>query len=344
MDNNDLQNIINETIQGYLSHNNINNNNNNNNYNENLINILNYLIRSNNTLMNHYHSTINNYNTNIRQFAQIVNNLILNINTQSSQHNTNTNRQTTQTPSRANRSFRNNRNNQQYRFPDVRQPRRPTTTTTPFFSDLFTHNPRFDNIFTNINIPQAFQDVVISPSEEQINNATEVLEYDDSTNLINTQCPITLGEFQAGDQIRRIIYCGHSFQNEAILNWFQTNVQCPICRYDIRDYNVTTPVNTVNSDISNNTQPTSPISNVINNSIESLLRNAFTNMDTSYNSVDTSNNIVDTSNNRQFTRILTSDINLENNTPLLRLNIPFQYEEFYDSSGNFLGNNTQHFS
>ena len=41
----------------------------------------------------------------------------------------------------------------------------------------------------------------------------------------------------------QIRHCGHTFQEHAIMNWFQSNTRCPVCRYDIRDYHPTTENN-----------------------------------------------------------------------------------------------------
>jgi len=81
-----------------------------------------------------------------------------------------------------------------------------------------------------------YQDVVVHPTEQQINNATRIITYDESIELINHRCPISLADFEEGEDIRQIIYCGHCFCEESIQNWFRTNVRCPVCRYDIRDY------------------------------------------------------------------------------------------------------------
>ena len=35
-----------------------------------------------------------------------------------------------------------------------------------------------------------------------------------------------------------ILYCGHLFSPNELANWFQSNVRCPICRYDIREYRI----------------------------------------------------------------------------------------------------------
>ena len=81
-----------------------------------------------------------------------------------------------------------------------------------------------------------FQDVVIRPTQEQIENATEQIVFRSSEDETHARCPITLEDFQDGDTVTRICHCGHTFQNTALSNWFTTNVRCPVCRYDIREW------------------------------------------------------------------------------------------------------------
>lgn len=95
----------------------------------------------------------------------------------------------------------------------------------------------FQNLFQN---PSLFQNVIVSPTSEQITNATETILYDSNMDFINDRCPITLEEFQENERVVRITHCGHTFGESSIQNWFRTNVRCPVCRFDIRDAPVTT--------------------------------------------------------------------------------------------------------
>ena len=97
-------------------------------------------------------------------------------------------------------------------------------------NDPFSNNELMQEYFQNL-----FQNVIVSPTAEQIENATEVFPYTEGLHLINHRCPITLEEFQENDNIRRIRYCGHCFNEESIQHWFRNNVRCPVCRLDIRD-------------------------------------------------------------------------------------------------------------
>jgi len=104
-------------------------------------------------------------------------------------------------------------------------------------------NPPIWNLFNSysLNNPigtmrfqNTFEDVVIRPTMEQINRATEIIQWDTSFSQIS--CPISLERFEPLQNICRIRYCGHMYNNESLLHWFETNVRCPVCRYDIRDY------------------------------------------------------------------------------------------------------------
>jgi hypothetical protein len=199
--------------------------------------------------------------------------------------------------------------------------------------------------------------VVVRPSHEQIQAASESFEYDGMIELLNTQCPITMCEFQIGDRVRRIHYCRHSFHEESFLSWFQNHVRCPVCRHDIRENAAPPATNQLNDsdDEDNNdnddeseghgdsngitgsytvhepsSHPTTTIPNTNNqtnnslgNSLEILLRAAL--------GIDASNN--GASDMQQYLRS-TIDIS---NTPLLTFEFPIEYEEYYDSSNNLLG-------
>ena len=85
----------------------------------------------------------------------------------------------------------------------------------------------FANIFS--------EPVIVRPTNIQISIATRTIQY--STDLSNnTRCPITLEEFQPDDMVCEIKHCRHLFKRDSIMDWFQRNVRCPVCRYDIRDY------------------------------------------------------------------------------------------------------------
>ena len=105
------------------------------------------------------------------------------------------------------------------------------------------NRPPINNLWYNIANGRSqrnetfMEDVVVRPTETQINAALETFVYiaDEQQNT----CPITLEPLQEGDSVCRIRYCNHLFKSSAIRGWFQRNVRCPVCRYDIRDYQET---------------------------------------------------------------------------------------------------------
>jgi hypothetical protein len=129
----------------------------------------------------------------------------------------------------------------------------------------------------NLTRQPLMRNVVVAPTEVQINQSTTSLIYSNHLQLTNTNCPITLEEFQEGDNLRQIRHCGHTFREHAIQNWFRQNVRCPVCRYDIRDY-------VASVDASSNSLPRTSLQNSLNNiesaiaqnisdSLNSILRN-----------------------------------------------------------------------
>jgi hypothetical protein len=81
-----------------------------------------------------------------------------------------------------------------------------------------------------------FDNVVVSPSTEQINTSTRTLRFGDIETPINDRCPISFETFTPEDNVLQIIHCGHIFNPCEIAVWFRSNVGCPVCRYDIRNH------------------------------------------------------------------------------------------------------------
>ena len=112
----------------------------------------------------------------------------------------------------------------------------------------------FENIddLLNTSFTDLLEPVVIRPTEQQIETATRRTSYSDVIRPVNSRCPITLNEFSDNSEVVMIIHCGHLFSPNELINWFRHNVRCPICRYDIRNYNNIRHINTnIQSNISN---------------------------------------------------------------------------------------------
>jgi len=123
------------------------------------------------------------------------------------------------------------------------------------------------------------ENVVVRPTNEQIDGATINYEFSasDATNNTNTNCPITLEEFQEGEQVCKIRHCGHTFRKDAITNWFNGNVRCPVCRYDIREFTANVLPSASQEELHNN------LRNRISNSLMSIIDQYYTETDISQN-------------------------------------------------------------
>jgi hypothetical protein len=163
-----------------------------------------------------------------------------------------------------------------------------------------------------------YQDVVVHPTERQINIATRIVTYDESIELINHRCPISLADFEEGEDIRQIIYCGHCFCEDLIQNWFRTNVRCPVCRYDIRDYS---PPDMNDASLNTPTRPTTP--NPPNNRNRNNIDNNLNNLNHIFDGISAN-----------LTNILSNYLDNEIGSPS-ELSYTFEFPIMYnDLSGN----------
>ena len=83
-----------------------------------------------------------------------------------------------------------------------------------------------------------YENIAVSPSRAQIENSTRVLRFSEITDPINNSCPITLERFDENSRVTQFLHCGHIFTPSGINSWLNSNVRCPVCRHDIRDYRV----------------------------------------------------------------------------------------------------------
>lgn len=178
------------------------------------------------------------------------------------------------------------------------------TPRSQVFSHAGLNNTLFSNVFTlpqNLfqNMNYNFENVIVRPSQEQIDNAVEQLLYTEDETLINTRCPITMEDFTVGERLLRIRHCGHTFREDSINNWFTTNVRCPVCRYDIRDYGT----NASSSDLSMNTNNTNETENDNNADTNNSLNELSDQLTTLFSNIiqRTANQTTDASLNRHYT-------------------------------------------
>ena len=125
------------------------------------------------------------------------------------------------------------------------------------YNSLF--NTANANTNTNTNTTDNFFDPIdVYPSQRQIENATRVVSYCDISTPNNTSCPISLEPFDDNEQVTIIRHCQHIFKTNQLNSWFIRNSRCPVCRYDIREYNNT---NITNETIENTEENNSVIYN-----------------------------------------------------------------------------------
>ena len=82
--------------------------------------------------------------------------------------------------------------------------------------------------------------------------ATRVVQYSEIETPLNTSCPISLETFTPEQYVTIIRHCNHIFTTSNIQNWFLSNCRCPICRYDIRDFQVDASNNEIINSENNN--------------------------------------------------------------------------------------------
>jgi ribosomal protein S27E len=216
-----------------------------------------------------YNSTMRIYNENMTRFLSLIDEYRRDIHTSQPQSNMNQYLNSN--------IFRTNQNNQNVHNNTTRTQSEHigANQSGTFFQPATIFSTLFPDLTTQ------FTDVVVRPTQGQINNATRTIIYRDNLTLMNTRCPITMEDFINGDRICMIRYCRHCFRESAIMDWFQTNVRCPVCRHDIREIS-----NNGSVDISANTIPTVVDStsesdnntiNLLSSQIRNLLMQTFDN-------------------------------------------------------------------
>jgi hypothetical protein len=127
---------------------------------------------------------------------------------------------------------------------------------------------RYGPIHRPVRAPRTFPRAIISramgnfndpvnvvATPRQISTATTHRLYENIQTPTNDRCPICLEVFQPNSEVTQINNCRHIFNRAELATWFETNVRCPVCRFDIRDH-VDTPPLPVTSSTS-----TEPINN-----------------------------------------------------------------------------------
>ena len=192
-----------------------------------------------------------------------------------------------------------NTNNNRYRNTNTNNNRNTNNIRNNNRNSLFPTQTIVDSY--NI-LETLFQPVQIYPTLSQIEAATRRVRYCDIARPINMSCPISMDEFNDNDMVTVIRHCGHIFHNEHIMNWFRSNCRCPVCRYDIREYN-------------------SNVSNLFLNNTR----------DSSGNNIERNNNTMNTSQD-------SSGNNTNNTTNNSSSHRNLFISSFFDLSGNYVNN------
>jgi len=270
------------------------------------------------------------YNDNLRQINNIndtLNNL----------HNTNNQIRNlliqllnSQNPNNNNNSRRNGFSERRYRENNSRNvnPNRVYLNNIPYIIDSITEYtiPR-NQIFPSVRDTTArnlyneifnsfMEPVEVYPTQSQIESATRRVRYCDISRPINTQCPISMDDFNDSDMVTVLRPCGHIFQTEHIMNWFRTNCRCPVCRYDIRNYNSNASTEFFNTPSQNNTTSNSSLSQPESNSGDSSNNNIERNYINRMDSIasNTSNNLFNDILNESIINNLSGFTDLSGNT------------------------------
>ena len=160
-------------------------------------------------------------------------------------------------------------------------------------------NSQSNNLFSQL-LRSFLQPVEVYPTQTQIESATRLVRYCDITRPINSQCPISMDDFNDNDIVTVIRTCGHIFNTNCLQNWFTSNCRCPVCRYDIREFN-----SNASTEFFNNTQQINhnSDSNTNNNNTIPNNRNNVENT-TQFPILDSSGNIINITNDLLASYIL----------------------------------------
>jgi hypothetical protein len=288
-----------------------------------LINILNTMYNDNLRQINNITESLNNLNNTNNQIRNLLVQLLHSPQTNNSSRRNGfserRNRENNDRNVNPNRLYLNNR-------PYIIDSITEYTFPRQFLRNLTNTNQNNDNDYTTYQntLRQVFQNfmepVEVYPTNSQIEAATRRVRYCDIARPINTQCPISMDDFNDSDMVTVLRPCGHIFQTEHIMNWFRTNCRCPVCRYDIRDFNSNASTeffnapsqNNTTSNRSNTTQSETSLFDSSNNNVE---RNYINRMD-SINSMgsNTSNNLYNDILNDSILNNLSGFTDLSGNT------------------------------
>lgn len=83
----------------------------------------------------------------------------------------------------------------------------------------------------SLNVQPNMDPIIVRPTDQQIARGSQIV----STTATEELCSICQ-ESMAHSEVRRINHCRHMFHQQCIDHWFERNVRCPVCRWDIREH------------------------------------------------------------------------------------------------------------
>lgn len=99
----------------------------------------------------------------------------------------------------------------------------------------YSYNQEYLRLLSSV-LRRFYDRVPVVPTQQQIQASTRLLRFSEIECPLNISCPVTLDRFNDNSSVTQIIPCGHIFTPSGIETWLQSNVICPVCRYDIRNY------------------------------------------------------------------------------------------------------------
>ena len=154
-----------------------------------------------------------------------------------------------------------NNNNINIGMPHATNPHHSTSTHTPTPTPTRRRTRREDSQRELSQILNSvFESIPIAPSHQQISQAIRELSFSDIDNPLNTQCPISLVDFQPEQRVSQIIQCGHVIETQNLNRWLRSHASCPVCRLDIRT-TIPIPIPITQTLLQTQTQTQSPSTN-----------------------------------------------------------------------------------
>lgn len=118
-------------------------------------------------------------------------------------------------------------------------------SNTPYMVDNVEYIPLQSSSRSGANVSNSINELIqgflepveVFPTQSQIEIGTRIVRFSHIVNPMNSSCPISMEPFNDSDSVSIIRECGHIFSTQELHLWFRSNCRCPVCRYDIRNYN-----------------------------------------------------------------------------------------------------------